>query len=88
MSLVVVSHVAVYSSAVYSSEIKMLSVRQMSCSENLLKTNKKANKTYFGEVSHVNSKIQSKRHHKATFILYVLNGKKVTRKGGLTVSSN
>ena len=45
----------------------------MSCSESLLKTKKKkkqANKIYFGEVIYVNSKLQNKRDHKATFILY------------------
>ena len=64
---------AVSSTAVYSlSEIKILSVLCMSCSESLLETKKKANKTYLGEVIHDNSKLKNKRDHKATFILFAL----------------
>ena len=54
--------------------MKILSVSYTSCSESLLKTKKKKKQTkpILGKWFYVNSKLQNKRDHKATFILYAL----------------
>lgn len=71
----------------FSRRTKILCGEPHSClllirARELAQTNKKANKTYFGWVIQVKSKMQSKRDHKATFILYAFNGQKVTREIG------